>query len=66
MAAASFELDYGIFEPLSVGAGANHVVRIAIATGAMLIAFGAVIWSRLRASRVDREGRLEQLAAESD
>ncbi|WP_347347781.1 sodium-translocating pyrophosphatase [Nigerium sp.] len=51
---------------LSVGAGANHVVRIAIATGAMLIAFGAVIWSRLRASRVDREGRLEQLAAESD
>lgn len=51
---------------LSVGAGANHVVRIAIATGAMLIAFGAVIWSRLRASRRRPRGRLEQLAAESD
>ena len=44
---------------LSVGAGANHPVRIAIATAAMVIAFGGVVWSRVRASRVDKEGRLE-------
>ncbi|MCV2394910.1 sodium-translocating pyrophosphatase [Actinotalea sp. M2MS4P-6] len=44
---------------LSVGAGANHPIRLTIATGAMLIAFGVVISSRVRAARVDREGRLE-------
>ncbi len=47
---------------LSIGPDANHPVRLAIATGAMLIAFGAVIVSRLRAARVDREGRLEREA----
>ncbi|HLS48847.1 MAG TPA: sodium-translocating pyrophosphatase [Actinomycetaceae bacterium] len=37
---------------LSVPADANHVVRIAIAVVAALIAFGAVLLSRLRAARV--------------
>lgn len=40
---------------MSVPADANHVLRIAIATVAALVAFGAVIMSRLRAARVDRE-----------
>ena len=40
---------------MSVPADANHVLRIAIATVAALVAFGAVILSRLRAARVDRE-----------
>jgi len=44
---------------LSIGDDANHTVRLMIATGAMLIAFGAVIVSRMRAAKVDREGRLE-------
>ncbi|MCC2316766.1 sodium-translocating pyrophosphatase [Cellulomonas chengniuliangii] len=44
---------------ISVGDGANHPARIAIASVATLIAFGAVILSRLRAARVDREGMLE-------
>lgn len=44
---------------VSVGDDANHVLRLGIALGAALIAFGAVIVSRLRAARVDREGRLE-------
>jgi K(+)-stimulated pyrophosphate-energized sodium pump len=44
---------------VSVGDGANHPLRLAIATGAMLVAFGAVIGSRVRAATVDREGRLE-------
>ncbi|HEY3436755.1 MAG TPA: sodium/proton-translocating pyrophosphatase, partial [Propionicimonas sp.] len=47
---------------ISVGDGANHVVRLGIATLAAAIAFGAVIVSRLRAARVDREGRLEREA----
>ncbi|MGV8976823.1 MAG: sodium-translocating pyrophosphatase [Cellulomonas sp.] len=44
---------------VSVGDGANHVVRIGIALLAAGVAFGAVIVSRLRAARDDREGRLE-------
>ena len=47
---------------VSIGDGANHPLRLTIATGAMLIAFGAVILSRVRAARVDREGRLEREA----
>jgi K(+)-stimulated pyrophosphate-energized sodium pump len=48
---------------MSVPADANHVVRIAIATAAALVAFGAVIWSRLRAARVDaRELETEEPA----
>jgi K(+)-stimulated pyrophosphate-energized sodium pump len=43
----------------SVGDGANHLIRIGIALLAASVAFGAVIVSRLRAARVDREGRLE-------
>ncbi|HWS57915.1 MAG TPA: sodium-translocating pyrophosphatase [Actinotalea sp.] len=45
---------------VSIGADANHTVRLVIATTAMLIAFGAVVLSRLRAAAVDREGRLER------
>ncbi len=44
---------------VSVGDDANHVVRLSIAIAATAIAFGAVIASRLRAAKVDREGRLE-------
>ena len=44
---------------VSIGAQANHGLRLTIATTAMLIAFGAVVLSRLRAAAVDREGRLE-------
>ncbi|MBE9926744.1 sodium-translocating pyrophosphatase [Cellulosimicrobium cellulans] len=40
---------------MSVPEDANHVLRIAIAVVAAAIAFGAVIVSRLRAARVDRE-----------
>ncbi|TFF07919.1 sodium-translocating pyrophosphatase [Cellulosimicrobium funkei] len=40
---------------MSVPEDANHVLRIAIAVVAAAIAFGAVIMSRLRAARVDRE-----------
>ena len=47
---------------VSIGANANHAVRLTIACGAAAIAFGAVIASRLRAARVDREGRLEREA----
>ncbi len=39
---------------VSAGADANHVVRLVIACAAALIAFGAIIASRLRAARVDR------------
>ena len=49
---------------MSVGDGANHWVRIGIAMLAAGVAFGAVIASRLRAARVDREGRLELEIAE--
>ncbi len=45
---------------VSVGDGANHAVRLTIATVAALIAFGAVIASRLRAAKVDQEGALER------
>jgi len=44
---------------VSVGDDANHALRLTIAVLATAIAFGAVIASRLRAARVDREGRLE-------
>ncbi|MBO1753044.1 sodium-translocating pyrophosphatase [Actinotalea sp. BY-33] len=47
---------------ISIGDDANHVLRLSIAVIAAGIAFGAVIASRLRAARVDREGRLEQEA----
>ncbi|AEG43197.1 sodium-translocating pyrophosphatase [Isoptericola variabilis] len=40
---------------LSVPEDANHGVRIGIAVVAALIAFGAVVLSRVRAARVDRE-----------
>jgi K(+)-stimulated pyrophosphate-energized sodium pump len=52
---------------ISVGDDANHVARLGIAVLAAAIAFGAVIASRMRAARVDSEGRLEheaQLASE--
>ncbi|UZN02423.1 sodium-translocating pyrophosphatase [Cellulomonas sp. S1-8] len=44
---------------VSVGDGANHTLRLTIAVIATAIAFGAVVVSRLRAAKVDREGRLE-------
>ncbi|GEN80080.1 sodium-translocating pyrophosphatase [Actinotalea fermentans] len=47
---------------VSLGVDANHPLRLTIATVAALVAFGAVIVSRLRAARVDREGRLEREA----
>ncbi|GGC04405.1 sodium-translocating pyrophosphatase [Cellulomonas carbonis] len=47
---------------VSIGPDANHVVRLSIAVVAALIAFGAVIASRLRAARVDAEARLEHEA----
>ena len=50
---------------ISTGEGANHVVRIAIAVVAALIAFGAVIYSRLYAAKVDRQSTLG-LPDESD
>ncbi|MGP7960073.1 sodium-translocating pyrophosphatase [Sanguibacter sp. A247] len=45
---------------MSVPADANHVLRIAIASAAAAIAFGAVILSRLRAAQVDEEEALEK------
>ena len=47
---------------VSVGDDANHVLRLGIALTAALIAFGAVVVSRLRAAKVDREGRFEHEA----
>ncbi|GIG40535.1 sodium-translocating pyrophosphatase [Cellulomonas phragmiteti] len=47
---------------VSVGDDANHALRLGIAVVATAIAFGAVIASRLRAAKVDREGRLEHEA----
>jgi K(+)-stimulated pyrophosphate-energized sodium pump len=44
---------------ISVGAGANHLARVLIALVAAMVAFGAVIISRLRAARVDRTGPIE-------
>ena len=55
--------DNTIVAPVSVGDGANHTLRLAIAVAATAIAFGAVIASRLRAAKVDREGRLDDLRA---
>ncbi|WP_026365775.1 sodium-translocating pyrophosphatase [Promicromonospora sukumoe] len=45
---------------LSVPADANHALRIGIALVAAAVAFGAVIWSRVRASRVDAAQQEEQ------
>ena len=47
---------------LSVPADANQVLRLSIAVAAAAIAFGAVIMSRLRAARVDREQADESAA----
>ncbi|PFG37250.1 K(+)-stimulated pyrophosphate-energized sodium pump [Flavimobilis soli] len=44
---------------MSVPADANHVLRVAVATVAALVAMGAVVWSRLRAANVDEQGELE-------
>jgi K(+)-stimulated pyrophosphate-energized sodium pump len=48
---------------VSVGSGANTALRLTLAIVASAVAFGAVIVSRLRASKADREGRLEVEAA---
>jgi K(+)-stimulated pyrophosphate-energized sodium pump len=45
---------------VSLGEDANHVLRLAIAIAAGLIAATAVVLSRLRAARVDEEARLER------
>ena len=45
---------------VSIGDDANQVLRLTIAVAAALIAFGAVLVSRLRAARVDEEARLER------
>ena len=45
---------------IAVGDGANHTIRVAIGTFAGLIAVSSIIWSRLRAAKVDEEGRLER------
>jgi len=47
---------------VSVGDDANHTLRLTIAVIATAIAFGSVVASRLRAAKVDREGRLEHEA----
>jgi K(+)-stimulated pyrophosphate-energized sodium pump len=49
---------------ISVGPNANHLARVLIAVAAMAIAFGAVIFSRFRAARVDRTGPIEPEAYE--
>ena len=51
---------------ISVPADANHALRISIALAAAAVAFGAVIWSRVRASRVDAEQQAEQDRAEAE
>lgn len=45
---------------LSVGEGADPVLRIGIGLAAALVAMGGVVWSRVRAHRVDVEARLER------
>ncbi|MFI2488385.1 sodium-translocating pyrophosphatase [Promicromonospora kroppenstedtii] len=45
---------------ISVPSDANHALRIGIALVAAAVAFGAVIWSRVRASRVDAAQQEEQ------
>jgi len=47
---------------LSVPDDANHVLRIGLASVAAAIAFGAVIASRLRAARLDRDQEVGQHA----
>ncbi len=49
---------------VSAGAHANHVLRLTIAMLAAAVAFGAVILSRFRAARVDREAVAAERAAE--
>jgi K(+)-stimulated pyrophosphate-energized sodium pump len=48
-----------------VGPDANDALRLGIATVAALIAFGAVVASRLRAARVDREAERDQVPAQN-
>jgi len=49
---------------VTVGADANTGLRLGIAVVAALIAFGAVIASRLRAARVDRENERDEVPAQ--
>jgi K(+)-stimulated pyrophosphate-energized sodium pump len=42
---------------LSLGVDSNQTLRICAAVVAGLIAVGPVVWSRLRASRIDRLNR---------
>jgi len=49
---------------VTVGEDANTGLRLGIAVVAALIAFGAVIASRLRAARVDRENERDQVPAQ--
>ncbi len=51
---------------VSFGADANTALRLAIALVAAAIAFGAVIASRLRAAKVDREGALAHALEQPD
>jgi len=51
---------------VSFGEDANTPLRLAIAVVAALIAFGAVIMSRLRAAKVDREGALAHVLEEHE
>ncbi len=48
---------------VSVGDGASTPLRLTVAIVAGLVAFAAILTSRLRAAKVDREGRLEAEAA---
>ncbi len=48
---------------VSVGSGASTPLRLTLALLAAAVAFGAVVVSRLRAAKADREGRLEAEAA---
>jgi K(+)-stimulated pyrophosphate-energized sodium pump len=50
---------------VTVGPDANDALRLGIATVAALIAFGAVVASRLRAARVDREAERDQVPAQN-
>ncbi|RHA38002.1 sodium-translocating pyrophosphatase [Cellulomonas rhizosphaerae] len=49
---------------VTVGPDANTGLRLGIAIVAALIAFGAVVASRLRAARVDREAERDQVPAQ--
>nr|BFF19296.1 hypothetical protein GCM10025730_28170 [Promicromonospora thailandica] len=50
---------------ISVPADANHALRIGIALVAAAVAFGAVVWSRVRATRVDAAQEAEQARAQA-